>query len=162
MASWTVLTKDVAGDTPLRAAERVVFVREAFSWMALIFAPLVLLRYRLWLAFIGYLVVSVLLAVAGLRFGLPDTVSTAVEVGIHMLIALELPSLRIAKLRWRGFEEAGSLVARDQMEAELRFFAQGWPLAAPAPARSQRPQTPRSTAGGAPTVIGSFPEPYAP
>ncbi len=161
MASWTVLTKDVAGDTPLRAAERVVFVREAFSWMALIFAPLVLLRHRLWLAFIAYLVVSVLLAVAGLRFGLPDAVSTAVEVGIHVLIALELPSLRIAKLRWRGFEEAGSLVARDQMEAELRFFAQGWPLAVPTPAQPRRSQAPRA-AGASPTVIGSFPEPYAP
>ncbi len=160
MASWTVLTKDVAGDTPLRAAERVVFVRERFSWLALFFAPLVLLRYRLWLALLGYVAASVLLAVAELRFGLPDPVSTVVEIGLHVLIALELPSLRIAKLRWRGFEEAGTLVARDQMEAELRFFAQGWPMAGHAPA-PPHPRAPRAS-GAAPYVIGSFPEPYAP
>ncbi len=160
MASWTVLTKDVAGDTPLRAAERVVFVRERFSWLALFFAPLVLLRYRLWLALLGYVAASVLLAVAELRFGLPDPVSTVVEIGLHVLIALELPSLRIAKLRWRGFEEAGTLVARDQMEAELRFFAQGWPMAGHAPV-TPHPRAPRAS-GAAPYVIGSFPEPYAP
>lgn len=160
MASWTVLTKDVAGDTPLRAAERVVFVREAFSWAALVFGPLALLRHLLWLALIAYMVVTVLLVVADLRFDLPDLAFAAALIGLHLLLALELPSLRIAKLRWLGFEEAGSLIGRDQMEAELRFFAQGWPMAGHAPVTPH----PRATSapGAAPYVIGSFPEPYAP
>ncbi len=163
MASWTVLTRDVAGDSPLRAAERVEFVREKFSWIALFFAPLVLLRYRLWLVFAAYVVVMVLLAVAELRFGLEDVVASVVTIGFHALIALELPALRIRKLRWRGYEEAGAVIARDLLEAELRFFAEWQPqvaLARPrAPSAGPRAATPASATR---QVIGSFPEPYAP
>lgn len=165
MASWTVLTKTDAGDTPLRAAERVVFVRERFSWAALFLAPFVLLRYRLWLVFAAYVIVSVMLAVAELRFGLRESVETAVMVGFHVLIALELPSMRIRKLLWLGYEEAGCVVGRDQAEAELRFFSEWTPPAARAAGSSAvPPSTPRT--GRAPSqpgpVIGSFAEPYAP
>ena len=43
MASWTVLTRAVPGDTAEQAAGRTVFVREKFSWVTLFFAPIVLL-----------------------------------------------------------------------------------------------------------------------
>ncbi|WP_051356587.1 DUF2628 domain-containing protein [Azorhizobium doebereinerae] len=161
MASWTVLTRDVAGDTPVRAAERVVFVRERFSWAALFFAPLVLLRYRLWLVFAAYVAVAVILAVAEHRFGLDDMVTGAVSLGFHVLVALELPALRIRKLRWRGYEEAGVVVARDEMEAEWRFFADWTPPTGASGHASAPPSAGRRTPARPGPVIGSLPEPYA-
>ncbi|GGF75440.1 hypothetical protein GCM10007301_39180 [Azorhizobium oxalatiphilum] len=168
MASWTVLEKQAWGDTPLRAAERVVFVRERFSWLALLFAPLVLLRYGLWLVFAAYVVVAIILGVAEQRFGLDDTVTGAVTLGFHVLIALELSALRIRKLLWQGYAEAGTVVARDILEAEHRFFAQWTPTvvsAVPPPLPPPLPPQASAVSGGRPSkqpgpVIGGLAEPY--
>ena len=70
MASWTVLTRTVAGDTAEQAAGRTVFVREKFSWVTLFFAPIVLLRFRLWLVFAAYVAVAVLVSLAEIWGGL--------------------------------------------------------------------------------------------
>ena len=44
--------------------ERFVFVRDGFSFWAFLLAPLWMLRARLWLVFVGYVVVAVALQVA--------------------------------------------------------------------------------------------------
>ncbi len=68
MAVWTVFepdeAKDGAAPTLAQWAERVVFVREKFSWLSILFAPLVLLRHRLWLALIVYIALQVLIGFA--------------------------------------------------------------------------------------------------
>ncbi|QTL02842.1 DUF2628 domain-containing protein [Aquabacter sp. L1I39] len=155
MAVWSVLTLDQVNDTPMRSAERVVMVRDKVSVLAFLFAPLALLRYRLWLAFAAYLVVSAVLAVSEVVLGLPEIIGGAVTLGLHLLVALELSDLRVQKLRRRGYEEAGVVVGRDRDEAERRFFKNWTP-------RSLRPNVipPRPSRPGA-SIIGSFPEPRA-
>lgn len=166
MAVWTVFEPDEAKDgtapTLAQWAERVVFVREKFSWVSLFFAPLVLLRHRLWLALIGYLVLQGLISFgldvleiegdrAGLLFLLPN-----------LLVALSLSDLRRAKLNWRGYEELGAVVAPDRESAERRFF-EGWlsgtaatPRAVSFTAPLQAPIGPASVAPN--PVLGLFPE----
>lgn len=159
MATWTVLSRALPGDTGTDVEERVVFVREKFSWATLFLAPLVLLRYRLWLVFAAYVAVSLILGFAVLRAGLPSAVADVVMTGFHVLLALELPALRVRKLARGGYVEEGVVIAQDMEEAEQRFFAQ-WvdqravaqrpvprPLASPVP----------GAAAVAPGVIGSFP-----
>ncbi|QJP15493.1 DUF2628 domain-containing protein [Starkeya sp. ORNL1] len=165
MAVWTVFepdeAKDGAAPTLAQWAERVVFVREKFSWLSILFAPLVLLRYRLWLALIVYIVLQGLIGFAlnaleldgpaGLLFLLPN-----------LLVALMLSDLRRAKLSWRGYEELGAVVAPDRESAERRFF-EGWlsttPTAASAIAFSAPIQAPTGTTSMAPNpVLGLFPE----
>ena len=46
------------------APERFVFVRDGFHFWAFVLTPFWLLRYRLWLAFVIYLAVSILLGIA--------------------------------------------------------------------------------------------------
>ena len=46
----------IGGDRAARA-ERIVFVPDRFSWGAFLLAPLWMLWRRLWLVFVGYLVV---------------------------------------------------------------------------------------------------------
>lgn len=159
MASWTVLTRAVPGDTAEQAAGRTVFVREKFSWVTLFFAPIVLLRFRLWLVFAAYVVVAVTLGLAEVYGGLPDAVGNAVMIGFNVLLALELPRLRQRKLERLGYEEAAVVVASDRDEAEHRFFT-GWEGLYPAPRRAAalpaiRPSSPAP--GGSSGVIGAFP-----
>ena len=155
MAVWSVLTLDQINDTPMQSAERVVLVREKVFFLAFLFAPFALLRFRLWLAFAAYLVASGMIAVLELVLGMPEAVGAVMTLGLHLLIALELSSLRIRKLRWLGYEEAGIVTGRDRDEAERRFF-QRW---TPRPLRSGL-IPPRPNRPGA-SIIGSFPEPRA-
>lgn len=159
MASWTVLTRAVPGDTAEHAAGRTVFVREKFSWVTLFFAPIVLLRFRLWLVFAAYVAVAVALGLAEVYGGLPDAVGNVVMIGFNVLLALELPRLRQRKLERLGYEEAAVVVASDRDEAEHRFFA-GWEGLYPAPRAAAalpaiRPSFPAP--GGSSGVIGAFP-----
>ncbi len=159
MASWTVLTRSVPGDTAEQAAGRTVFVREKFSWVTLFFAPIVLLRFRLWLVFAAYVAVMVIMGLAEVWAGIADGVGNAVMIGFHFLLALELPHLRQRKLERLGYEETAVVVAADRDEAEHRFFGE-WDGLFPAPRAASalpaiRPSFP--VPGGTSGVIGAFP-----
>ena len=89
---------DVRGTT-----DRFVFVRDGFSFWAFVFGPVWLLYRRLWLAFAGYLVLSIMVEVvltllragAGTRF--------AVMAVIAVLIGLEAASLQrwtLSRRKW--------------------------------------------------------------
>src|SRR5664279_1928570 len=64
--------------------ERFVFVRDGFHFWAFVLAPLWLLVHRLWLALLGYLVVSVVLGLVLFLLG----VSTRVQLPVSLLVAL--------------------------------------------------------------------------
>ncbi|MCJ8144444.1 DUF2628 domain-containing protein [Ancylobacter sp. A5.8] len=147
MAVWTVFVPD-EGDNALvgaQWAEQVVLVREKFSWLALLFAPLVLLRHRLWLAVLGYVAFQGGLAFAIHQLQLGDA-GDVLYAFAHLVVAFELPALRRAKLTAHGYEEVGALIAPTLDAAEQRFFdgqAGGVPLRTRTPSR---------------TVLGLFPE----
>ncbi|OYX06088.1 MAG: hypothetical protein B7Z15_16595 [Rhizobiales bacterium 32-66-8] len=155
MAIWSVLTKEQPGDTAAMRAERTAFVREKFSWAGLIFAPLVLLRFQLWMAFAVFVALTILATVAEHMLRLPGGTSTAVTLGLHLLVALELPSLRVRKLVRNGYREVGVVVARDRDSAEHRFFSGYEPDRPHSGIVPSRPVTP----SGPGAVIGAFPEP---
>lgn len=165
MAVWTVFEPDAAKDGTTsvpRWAERLVFVREKFSWLSLFFAPLVLLWHRLWLAFLAYVALQVAIHAA---ISVLDLDAPARVLGLlpNLLVALSLSDLRRRKLVWRGFDELGAVVAPDLDSAERRFL-EGWLNAAPSmglgmsdgPVSALRPVA--STPLPASPVLGLFPE----
>jgi len=148
--------------------ERFVFVRDGFSLPAALFGPLWMLRHRMWLVLLGYVIVLMLLG-AALRFA-QGTDAAAVSVGIllALLIGFEAGTLRRFTLARRRFRNVGVVVADDVELAERRFF-DSWVKAAvgrePRPASSAPPAMTPAPAGvprGSPDVIGLFPEPGAP
>lgn len=158
MGIWTVLTREEPGDTPEAAAGRVEFVREKFSFATLVFAPLVLLRFRLWLPLAAYVAVAAVLQLAEAFAGLSSGVTDVVMIGFNVLLAFELPALRLRKLARKGYSEAGIVTGRDRDEAEIRFFS-GWsgpraPAALP-PIRNSGLAA-AGFGGGQPGVIGAF------
>lgn len=122
MTIWTVFEPEDDAAQETRWAERVVFVREAFSWLGLFFAPIVLLAHRLWLALAAYVAIQVLLAIAIRRFELEGWFEI-VPLLPNLFVALELSGLRRWKLSAKGYEETGVVTAPSREEAERRFFA---------------------------------------
>jgi Protein of unknown function (DUF2628) len=125
MITYTVHEPPFAPADRLDRAERLVFVADAFSWSAFLFAPLWALANRLWLVLLGYVAI-VAVIIAGNRFlGLGDTAANAIMIAaVHVLVGLESSSLKRWTLGRRGWRFAGSVVGRNGAECERRFFDQ--------------------------------------
>ena len=144
---------------------RFVFVRDGFSWWAFLLTPLWMLRHRLWLALLIYVVVAAALD-AGLR-ALGASVFLLVVAGllISFLVGLEAGTLRRFKLARRHWRNVGVVTGDDLEDAERRFF-DAWVRQAPA-RRSAAPSGASASGSAAPApvaatgVIGLFPEPGA-
>ena len=145
--------------------ERFVFVRDGFYWWAFLLTPFWMLRHRLWLVLVIYLV-----AVAGLDtalhgIGASAFVITFVGVLISLLAGFEAGTLWRFTLRRRRWSNVGIVSGDDLEDAERRFF-DSWirtasarraaPSSPPPPSAQPAPRG-TDTSG----VIGLFPEPGA-
>jgi hypothetical protein len=152
---------------PLPDAERIVFVRDGFSFWAFVFPPLWMLWHRMWLVLAGYVVVVAALETPMAALGASWTAASIVGLFISLLVGLEASTLRRFTLRRRGWRNVGIVSGDDLEDAERRFF-DSWLRAAPSrrPAGAAMVITP-AAAGAvprmprAPDVIGLFPEPGA-
>ncbi|WP_371348305.1 DUF2628 domain-containing protein [Ancylobacter sp. IITR112] len=161
MAVWTVFEPEETEEPrTLTWADGVVLIPERLSWSALPFAALVLLRHRLWLALLAYVLAQGAALAVMLLLDLPDRAFLLLLVG-NVAVAVGLPGLRRSKLLAQGYEEAGCVVAPTLEAAEQRYFhARLGDVAAP------RPFLPplggaRANAGARPAeagVLGLFPE----
>ena len=167
MPVYTVHAPKSVGLEPLAATDRFVFVRDGFHFWAFVAGPLWLLFHRLWLALIGYLVLSFVAEVALSKLGVPSGPRMLAMFLIALLMGFEASSLRrwsLSRGRWRQLD----VVVADRPEAaERRFFdrltAAGRPRetysndrGAPPPTRHV-PAQPFSR--GPEDVIGLFPQP---
>jgi hypothetical protein len=160
-------------EPPLRAGadapdvERFAFVRDGFSWWAFLFAPLWMLRHRMWLVLIGYVVVVGLIEVPVKLSGAPAFAASAIGILLGLLVGLEAGSLRRFTLNRRGWKNLGVVSGDDLEDAERRFF-DAWLQRKSSPSNGPYAPTPGSTSA-APSrrgplgsdVIGLFPEPGA-
>lgn len=118
MASYVVLERRaVSGSRPETA-----FVRDEFSFLALLVPLVWLLWHRLWFAALMLLLVSVGIGLTG-EYLLPGPVAGLAALAVNVFVALEGPAWRIARCRRNGFAEVGTVVARDLDDAEIRWFA---------------------------------------
>ena len=162
-------------EPPLRGAaapdlERFVFVRDGFSFWALLFGPLWMLRHRMWLVFIGYGLVVAALAWALRQTQAPTAVTLCVDALLALLIGFEAPTLRRFTLARQGFANIGIVVGDDLELAERRFF-DAWiakRAAKAAPGGSPSSASGAGQGGGmlrmpepGAEVLGLFPEPGA-
>jgi hypothetical protein len=141
---------------------RIVFVPDGFSFWAFLFGPLWLIWHRLWVALLGYIVVTVGLHGALAWLGAQPGTRAAVSVLLAILVGLEAHSLRRWTLTRRGWNNVGVVVADDVEVAERRFF-DAWTgqisrrtagASSPPPLPAGSPARP-----AAGDVIGVFPKP---
>lgn len=170
MATYLVL-EPADGARTQANAERVVFLREKFSGWAFIFTPFWLLRYRLWLAFLLWLVAFVAISVTGAWLGFGPYAALAASFFPSLVLGFEAVNLRARKLVRKGYREAGVVIAEDLETAERRFF-ESWrnAPASDAPAKGDYPYAPEAAPPAYPetkfavasaeqNIIGMFPVP---
>jgi len=169
MSVYTVHEPLVRAAVPLPDAERIVFVRDGFSFWAFLLAPLWMLRHGMWLVLIGYLVVSAAVEAPLVAFDGSRTAVAVVGLLISLLVGLEASTLRRFTLRRRGWNNVGIVSGDDVEDAERRFF-DAWLREIPPGRGDAAGAASTMTGGGAsiapravqsPGVIGLFPEPGA-
>jgi Protein of unknown function (DUF2628) len=162
-------------EPPLRTAdaltdpERFVFVRDGFYWWAFLLAPLWMLRHRLWLVLVVYLVVSAALDAAMQRVGMSAFAIASIGILVSLLVGFEASTLWRFTLRRRRWKDVGIVSGDDLEDAERRFFdawlrntsARGGPPRATTPGPPASPAPPPAAPGSTEVsgVVGLFPEP---
>lgn len=122
MSLYSVYEPPTEAPDLARRAEALVFVKEGFSWPALLVPGLWLLYQRMWLELIVFILLFVLLAWV---FGPSDEAQALLgwtSVAIVVLFAFEANDLRGASLERRGYRLAGVAVGRGLDAAELAFL----------------------------------------
>jgi hypothetical protein len=123
-----------------------------------------MLRYRMWLELIAYLVLVAGITLGLNRLGVGDSAGPWVALLLSLLVGLEASSLRRWKLSRRGYENLGVVIGEDLDIAERRFF-DGWVM------QGRRPVTPPVRSPFEPAsgeqrtapadIVGLFPQPEA-
>src|SRR5436189_2481506 len=83
--------------------ERFAFVRDGFSFWACLLGPLWMLRHRMWLVLLGYIVIAVALEIGLHVLGMSGAVSATVGVLLALLIGFEAGTLRrftLGRRKW--------------------------------------------------------------
>jgi hypothetical protein len=135
-----------------------VFVKEGFSWPALIIPELWLIFRRMWLVIIVYLAVALMVMAIDQQLGgrVPGVFLTLA----HLLFALEGNELRRWTLARHGYRLIGVAEGRRVGDAEIRFFYELESLR-PQPAPASEPTAPTPPTPPAPSTPATsrpFPE----
>lgn len=105
-------------------ADRMVLVREGFSFWAFLLHVFWLLANRLWLAAAGFMVVLGLIAYMGEVFQLSHASQWALQLLAHLLLGFTAYDLKRAKLVHRGYRFESVVVAENELNAEQRYYEQ--------------------------------------
>jgi uncharacterized protein DUF2628 len=169
MAVYTVHEPPANHGIALPDAERIVFVRDGFSFWAFLITPVWMLWHRMWLVLLGYVVVLASANAALFVLGASRIAFSVIGLFISLLVGLEASTLRRFSLRRRGFRNVGIVSGADREDAERRFFgtwlAEPWSGNAVGMPPDVRPPIPAANlpAHGShtPDVTGLFPQPGA-
>jgi Protein of unknown function (DUF2628) len=152
---------------PEERAETLVFVKEGFSWPALLVPGLWLLYQRMWLELILFVA---LFAVLGWAFDPSDdqgqTLFGWLGVALIVLFAFEANDLRGAALERQGYKQTGTAIGAGRDAAELAFLQTWLPRQERGRERQPTHERPGNAdipvpkgSGEAEGVIGLFPAP---
>lgn len=145
MRTYTIHERpDPAADRVDRA-EALVFVRDGFSWMAALFAPLWLIAHRLWWPLLGYVAISAAFQLGQLTAASSQRWLGLAAFALNVLIGFEADTLRRWGLQRRGWHTVGTVTGSSAAECERRFFDAWLPSQ---PILAAGPQSPPPAAGG--------------
>lgn len=164
MRFYTVHTRpDVARTDPLAT----VFVKEGFSWFALVSPVLWAIYHRLWLVLLGVILATFAVGALAEAAGQGEPGAALATFLLHLLIAFEANDLRRWTLTRNGHHLVAVAAGATLDDAERNFFLHDLPgpdipdqPAAPGAGGRIWPK-PRPDPGGAGDVLGLFPRPGA-
>jgi hypothetical protein len=163
----------VADGADLAATDKFAFVRDGFHFWAAVAGVIWLAWHRLWLALIGWIVLTFVIDLGLASLGVGRGAISLVDLVLALLLGFEAASLQRCTLSRRRWRQLDIVVADDEEAAERRFFDRWaarhrggvndqWSVdrGAPPPTRNVPGQpfskVPPLPQGG---IIGLFPEP---
>jgi hypothetical protein len=161
---YSVYEPPVPATDVIARADRLAFVREGFSWVALLVPLLWLAYHRMWIEFVVLLLVYIGLQLAFGSDAQGQALMAWAGLAISVLFAFEANDLRTASLERRGYRLAGVASGRDRVDVERSFFVKWLPeqeraqSITPPPRRETAARTPLPRGEGE-EVIGLFPRP---
>jgi hypothetical protein len=142
-------------------SEAIVFVKEGFSWLGLLFPLPWLLFNRLWFEFLAALGLTALLGAVGMWFGLGQEAAASLGLFVNVLVGFEGNNLKRWKLERRGYATLASVVGRDFEEVERRFFDAWYPALSGGAVKATSGSTSLASGGNVPwkpaPAIGTLP-----
>jgi hypothetical protein len=144
MRTYTVHEHPDPAADRIDRAEELVFVKDGFSWVAALFAPLWLLVHRLWWPLLGYVVVSGALQFVQLTAAVDPRWLALAGFALNVLIGFEADTLRRWALERRGWHTVGTVSGKTAAECERRFF-DAWLPTQPILAASAQSRPPPSS-----------------
>ncbi len=164
----------VGDGADLAATDKFTFVRDGFHFWAAVASVVWLAWHRLWLALIGWILLTIVIDVGLAQLGVGSGVILFVDLVLALLTGFEAASLQRWTLSRGNWRQLDIVVADDEEAAERRFFDRWaarhrgivndqWSVdrGAPPPTRSvpgqpfSKPPPPLPQGG----IIGLFPEP---
>ena len=121
MPVFTVHAPSASG-ADLRATDKFIFVRDGFHFWAMVLAPFWLVWNRLWLATIGWVVLTFALEIGLAKLGAGRTAIWSADALVALLMGFEAASLQRWTLSRRKWRQLDTVVADDEEAAERRFF----------------------------------------
>jgi Protein of unknown function (DUF2628) len=103
-------------------AERLVFIKDGFHWLAALVPALWLLVKGLWLELVIFLVGASALAWALEAIGVTPTASGVLFIIVQILIGFEASTIYGVALERRGWHLVGTVTGRDLADCERRFL----------------------------------------
>lgn len=121
MAIFTVhLPKTAPGQLP--ASEKIVFLRDGFSWPAFLFGPFWLAWRRAWLAAALWTLLLVVIAVIGWKLRISRDALSWLTLALGVWLGFEGARLVAWSLARRGYVEQDLVIGEDLDEAEAAYF----------------------------------------
>lgn len=166
MAVYTVHEPLTHPPGVMQRAERLIFVKEGFAWLAALFPLPWLLMHRMWLEFAGFLALLALLSGGIMLLGGSEQIAAWASLLLGLPFGFEARNLRRWRLERRGHQLIAAVTGRKLEDAEWRFFEVWLPQAiageqksAVTPAARPAPALPPVNPPGAKNeaVIGMFP-----
>ncbi len=112
----------VAYSGDLAATDKFVFVRDGFHFWAAVLSVIWLVWNRLWLALIGWIVLTVAIGLGMNALGAGRGAILSVDFLIAVLMGFEAATLQRWTLSRRKWRQLDIVVADDEESAERRFF----------------------------------------
>jgi hypothetical protein len=103
-------------------AESLVFIKDGFSWLAALFAPIWLIAHRLWWPLLGFIVLSGSFDMIKRVSGIDARWTALAILALNLLVGFEADTLRRWSLERRGWRMLGSVTGKSAAECERRFF----------------------------------------
>jgi hypothetical protein len=104
------------------ATDKFAFARDGFHFWAALLSPVWLVWHRLWLALLGWIVVTLAVELGLAALGVDGGGMLASYVLIAILMGFEAASLQRWTLSRRNWRQLDIVVADDEESAERRFF----------------------------------------